>query len=137
MILLDTSVLSRVFRRRSSGASERTLQATFAELAAGETPMAVPGVVLQEVLSGIRSERQFSELAEKLQNSFEIVNARTTDHVEAARLRNACLAKDLTISGPDCLVAVLAIRGQHRLFALDEDFRSLARHAPLQLFEPS
>jgi len=137
MILLDTSVLSRVFRRRRSGPDEKKLQSIFGELAAGEVPLALPGIALQEVLSGVRSERQFAELADKLQASFEIVNAGTADHVEAARLKNRCLSRGLSVSGPDCLIAALAIRGEHRLFAVDDDFRSIAKHAPLDLFEPA
>jgi predicted nucleic acid-binding protein len=136
VILLDTSVLSRVFRRRAAGDHEKRLQAIFAELAASETPLGLPGVALQEVLSGIRSERQFAELEQRLRSSFEILNAGTQDHVEAARLKNRCLAKGVTVSGPDCLIATLAIRGEHRLFAIDDDFRAMARHAPLKLFAP-
>ena len=137
MILLDTSVLSRVFRRRRMGPEERRVQAVVEELMTSETPLALPGIVLQEVLSGVRDERQFADLERRLLASFDIVNPTTRDHVEAARLTNKCLGAGLTASGPDCLIAVLAISGGHELFALDEDFRALARHVPLKLFKAS
>ena len=133
MILLDTSVLSRVFRRARMGAEERRIQARLEELMAGDTWLGIPGVVLQELLSGIRSEAQFSELERKLVASFAVVNAQTRDHIEAAKLRNKCLATGLAVSGPDCLIATLAIAGDHELFAMDEDFAALARHSPLRL----
>jgi len=134
VILLDTSVLSRVFRRRRMGAEERRLQAVVEELMAGETPLGLPGIVLQEVLSGVRSEKQFRELERRLLASFRIVNPGTREHIEAARLRNTCLNVGVGASGPDCLIAAVAMAGNHELFALDDDFRALARHAPLKLF---
>lgn len=135
MILLDTSVLSRVLGRRQMGPEERRVRAVVEDLMSGEVQLGVPGIVLQEVLSGVRSPRQFADLERRLLASFSIVNPSTRDHVEAARLTNKCLAAGLSASGPDCLIAVLAIAGGHELFAMDEDFRSLARHAPLKLFK--
>jgi predicted nucleic acid-binding protein len=136
VILLDTSVLSRVFRRRQMGPDELRLQAAVEDLLERDLPLALPGIVLQEVLSGIRNVRQFADLERQLLASFEILNSTTRDHVEAARLRNKCLAAGLALSGPDCLIATLAIAGSHELFAMDEDFRALAKHAPLELFRP-
>jgi predicted nucleic acid-binding protein len=134
VILLDTSVLSRVFRRRRMGVEELRLQEVVEELMAGDVPLGLPGMVLQEVLSGVRAEKEFADLERRLLASFTILNPDTRDHVEAARLRNRCLAAGLTVSGPDCLIAALAIAGSHELFAMDDDFRALARHAPLKLF---
>jgi predicted nucleic acid-binding protein len=136
VILLDTSVLSRAFRRRSPGLEELRVRAVVEELLAGEIALGLPGIVLQEVLTGIRSETQFAELEDRLVASFSIVSAGAADHVEAARLANRCQAAGLSASGPDCLIAVLAIEGRHELFAIDDDFRTIAKHAPLKLFEP-
>jgi predicted nucleic acid-binding protein len=134
VILFDTSVLSRVFRRRRPGAEERRLQAVFEELMASDVPLGLPGIVLQEVLSGIRSHRQFSDLRAKLLAAFAIVLEGVPEHVEAARVKNACLGKGLNVSGIDCLVAACAITGNHELYAVDEDFEAIAMHAPLRLF---
>ena len=134
MILFDTSVLSRVFRRRHPGAKERRLQAVFAELMTSDVPLGLPGIVLQEVLSGIRSQREFSDLAAKLLAAFAVVPEGVPEHVEAARVKNACLGKGLNLSGVDCLIAACAITGNHQLFAVDDDFEAIALHAPLKLF---
>ena len=134
MILLDTSVLSRVFRRKRPGPEERRLQAVFGDLMASDVPLGLPGIVLQEILSGIRSHRQFSNLAAKLLAGFVVVPEGVREHVEAARIKNVCLANGLNVSGGDCLIAACAITGDHELFAVDEDFEAIARHAPLKLF---
>ena len=135
MILLDTSVLSRVFRRRRPGPEERRLQALFEGLMASDTPLGLPGIVLQEVLSGMRSQKQFTELRGRLLAGFTVVPAAEEDHVEAARLKNLCLGKGLNVSGIDCLIAATAIAGGHELFAVDGDFGEISKHSPLRLLE--
>lgn len=134
MILLDTSVLSRVFRRKHPGPEERRLRAVFNDLMGSEVPLGLPGIVLQEVLSGIRSHRQFSDLTAKLVAGFVVVPEGIQEHVEAARIKNVSLAKGLNVSAGDCLIAACTITGNHELFAVDEDFEAIARHAPLRLF---
>jgi hypothetical protein len=134
VILFDTSVLSRVFRRKRPGTEERQLQVVFGELMASDVPLGMPGIVLQEVLSGIRSQRQFTDLSAKLSAGFAIVSEGVPEHVEAARVKNICLGKGLNVSGIDCLIAACAVVGDHELFTVDEDFVAIARHAPLKLF---
>jgi predicted nucleic acid-binding protein len=116
------------------GPEERHVQAVVEELMTADIPLGLPAIVLQEVLTGVRSEKQFADLERRLLASFSIVHSGTRDHIDAARLKNKCLAAGVTPSGPDCLIAVLAIAGDHELFAMDEDFRGLARQAPLKLF---
>ena len=133
MILVDTSVLSRVFRRKQPGPAEVTLRAAVERLLAGDRPLGLPGIVLQEVLSGIRSEKQFANLSQRLLGGFAIVHPTTDDCVAAARLRNRCLSKGLNVSGPDCLIAAITIVGRHQLFALGDDFMKIATLSSLKL----
>lgn len=135
MILIDTSVLSRVFRRRRPGPQERQLQAAFERLMSGDTALGLPGFVLQEILSGLPSQKQFRDLRAQLLGAFTIVPASVDDHVEAARLRNLCASKGANVSGIDCLIAASAIAGGHALFTVDTDFDAIGRHAPLKRFE--
>jgi predicted nucleic acid-binding protein len=116
------------------GPSEKALAAEVQELMLGDLPLGLPGIVLQEVLSGIRAEKQFANLERRLLSAFTILPATVKHHVEAARLRNRCLTAGLNVSGPDCLIAALAIAGEHRLFARDDDFEAIARLAPLKLY---
>lgn len=134
MILLDTSVLSKTFRRRQPGATERRVREAVDGLLAGDEPLGLPAIVVQELLSGIRSEEQFAALESRLLSAFAIVHPATQDYVDAARLTNKCLTVGLNVSGIDCLIATLAISGEHVLFAIDSDFSAIARHAPLKLY---
>ncbi len=101
---------------------------------ASEAPLGLPGIVLQEVLSGVRSQAQFAELSGRLRAAFAILPEGVPEHIEAARVRNVCLAKGLNVSGIDCLIAACAIIGGHELFALDEDFEAIAKHTSLKLY---
>jgi predicted nucleic acid-binding protein len=134
LILLDTSVLSRIRRRRKPGPDERALATFVDRLLESEAAVGLPGIVLQEILSGIRDAAAFIELERRLTTSFPIVMATAADHIAAARLGNRCLDRGLTTSATDCLIAALTISGDHQLFALDDDFRQIAKHTPLKLF---
>ena len=133
MILLDTSILSRAFRRGRPGPEEHRLRSALDRLMAGDEALGLPGIVLQEVLSGIRSQKQFADLQRRLVLGFAIVLPMTADYVQAAALRNTCLEKGLNVSGPDCLIATLAITGNHRLLTADDDFRRIATHSKLRV----
>ena len=133
MILLDTSVLSRIFRRRRPGPAERDVHAAFQTLLSSDQPVGLPGIVLQEVLSGLKSEKQLLELRMKLLAAFAIVPATVDDHVQAARLKNGCIARGMNVSSIDCLIAASAIAGGHALFSIDQDFEAISRHSELKL----
>lgn len=133
MILLDTSVLSRVFRRQRPGPAERELHSAFERLMSSDRSVGLPGIVLQEVLSGLKSEKQLAELQGKLLAAFAIVPATVDDHLQAARLKTRCIARGVNVSTADCLIAASAITGGHALFSIDDDFEAIRRHSELQL----
>ena len=135
MILLDTSVLSRAFRRREPGAGELKYQESVERLMVGEQPLGLPAIVLLEILSGIRTDKAFANLQRQLVNAFTILHPTTAEYVEAARLRNKCVARGVNVSGLDCLIATQAIEGGHELLTADEDFNLLARHSALKLLD--
>jgi predicted nucleic acid-binding protein len=135
VILFDTSILSRVFRRRRLGPQERQLHATFGVLMQSDASLGLPGIVLQEVLSGLPSEKAFRGLRTKLLGAFTILPASVDDHVEAARLKKLCISKGANVSGIDCVIAATAIAGGHELFTADKDFDTIRQHSSLKLFE--
>lgn len=92
------------------------------------------GVVLQEILSGVRGEEQFDRLRAVLAG-FPLILATEQTHIEAARLANACRAKGVAVSTVDCLIAALAIEHNARIFTTDKDFVHMAAHCDLQIFD--
>ena len=136
MILLDTSVLSLAFRRRRGGEPEPQVAAILRRLVAADAPVGVPGIVLQELLSGVRTPQEFDRLT-GIMEGFALVLARREDHLTAARIANACARKGIPTSTVDCLIAALAISRQAALFTLDADFARMAAPSGLTLFKIS
>jgi predicted nucleic acid-binding protein len=133
VIVLDTSVLSLAFRRRKTDA-EPPEAAALREFIVADAPLAVPGIVLQELLSGVRSQEQFRKL-QRLMASFRVLLATETHHVQAARITNACRHKGIACSTVDALIAAITIDCGGRLFTSDGDFRHLAPHCGLKLLD--
>ncbi len=131
MILLDTSVLSHVFRRRPTG-TEPEVVSRFRGLVAERRPLAIPGIVYQEILSGVRDDTHVKRLISALKG-FPIVLAGREDHLEASRLMNDLRRQGVTAASIDALIAAMAIRHKAVLFTLDRDFEPFARLEGLEL----
>jgi len=131
VIVLDTTVLSHAFRRSQASS---LVAARLRRLIEEDEPLSVPGIVLQELLSGIREPAQFAKLQE-LMIGFPILLASREDHVTGARIANDCRRAGIAATTPDCLIAAQAIARGARLFTTDQDFLHMARHSQLRLFQ--
>jgi predicted nucleic acid-binding protein len=135
LILLDTSVLSLAFRRQRRGppgdppAQVKELQRLIDE----DWQLAIPGIVFQELLSGVRHAAELARLRSSLAG-FPVITATADDHLAAAELANSCRAKGIAASTIDCLIAAQAIGDPYALFTLDQDFARIAGCCKLALW---
>jgi hypothetical protein len=134
VIFLDTTVVSAVLRRRRRGASEQRLAERVESLLLTDAPVVLPGIVLQEVLSGISAPEQFRRVRDAIHTSFPVVVASEADHVAAAELVNAAARRGVSCSTPDALIAAQVVRARGSLFTTDGDFARLAGVARLEIF---
>ncbi len=135
MILLDTSVLSAALRRRARGLGELEIAERLQALLGSGQRVAVPGIVVQELLSGIRESSQFESVKRLLLRGYPILTAAVGDHVLAADVVNRCRRRGMAVSSIDALIAALAINSKASLFTTDEDFERIAGLVPLRLFQ--
>jgi predicted nucleic acid-binding protein len=126
VILLDTSVVSAVLRRRRRGEREQGLAARVATLLDSDVVVGLPGIVFQELLSGIAERAQQERVLAAVRESFPVVLATEGDHLTAADLANWAARKGLALSAPDALIAAQTLNRRARLFTTDSDFGSLA-----------
>ena len=133
MILLDTSVVSAVLRRRKRGEREEAVAARLGEFLAGDDVVALPGIVFQELLSGVAQPGQQERLLKAVRESFALILATEGDHLKAAALVNHAAGQGRTLSTPDALIAAQAINHRAALFTTDSDFEVLARYSSLRL----
>jgi len=133
VIVLDTSVLSAVLRRRRKGDVEEALAARVTSLLNSEEQVSVPGIVLQELLSGIAEQKQGERVLAAIRQSFPVVLATEGDHLKAADLTNLAARNGLALSTPDALIAAQAFNRRASLFTTDVDFPKVAALAGLRL----
>jgi predicted nucleic acid-binding protein len=132
VIVLDTSILSLAFRRPQPVADSPPVT-LLRKLIAGDVPLGVPGIVVQELLSGVRTERQFRTLRNAL-TGFPVLLATESHHFHAAEIFNSCRRHGIGCSTVDALIAALAVENGGMLFTADADFERIASCSELALF---
>ena len=117
-VIVDTSVWSEFLRRKQEGktANVEVLKALIKE---GRAVM--PGIVKQELLSGIRARDRFEKLR-KLLSGFQSLLATEEDHIRAASLFNTCKRAGVQGSFIDFLICAQAQRNAMAILTSDKDF---------------
>ena len=123
-VLVDTSVLSLALLRRKKAPEPPAVAQLRGMLETGER-VVLTGVVLQEVLAGLRDAKVAAALARDLE-SFPLLQPDRGAHEAAAELHRAARAKGITAGTIDCLIATIAVRHRAALLTTDRDFALLA-----------
>lgn len=134
-VLVDTTIWSLAFRRRSAGrnSEEARLVKTWEELVRDDR-IVLLGLIRQEMLSGIAERLQFERLRDAL-SAFLDETILTNDHVRAAEHFNRCRGARIAGSPVDFLITAVAERLSVPIFTTDLDFSRFARHLPISLLD--
>jgi len=133
MILVDTSIWSSAFRRPKHETEINREAKILYQLIEKNEPVALPGIVLQELLAGLREDIRFRKL-QQIMEGFPVILATVQNHIEAARIGNACRRKGVATSATDCLIAAMTVGWDAVLFTSDQDFKYIANCCSLKLF---
>jgi predicted nucleic acid-binding protein len=133
VILLDTSVVSAALRRRKRGDREEAVAVRLAELLGGDDAVALPGIVFQELLSGVAQPGHRERVLKAVRDSFPLILATEGDHLKAADLVSEAARQGHALSTPDALIAAQAINRRAVLFTTDADFEALSGSSGLRL----
>jgi predicted nucleic acid-binding protein len=128
-VLVDTSVWSLALRR--SDPSSNPAVNELRELIR-ETRAILVGPVRQEILSGIRSDRQYLQLRERLR-AFPDVEIQTGDYEIAAQFFNICRTKGVQGSNTDFLLCAVAKNRNIPILTTDNDFVHYKKHIDIKL----
>lgn len=128
-MIVDTSVWIDYFNGHPSPQAHLLAQ----RIEDGE-PIALLGLVLTEILLGLKTDAQASRI-ESLLDAFDWLEGPSRrDHIAAAKIYRQCRAKGITVrSTIDCLIAQIALREGRAVLAKDRDFAAIAGIVPLQL----
>ncbi|HET6584353.1 MAG TPA: PIN domain-containing protein [Nannocystaceae bacterium] len=132
-LLVDTSVWSLAFRREP--ASKHAAVVRLRDALAHDEELYTTGLVLQELLQGLKGPRQRTSLIARFDALPFIVPTRE-DHIAAATLRNKCRTRGVQLGTIDALLAQLCVDRELGLLTSDRDFAHAARHIPLTLAVP-
>ena len=128
MVLVDTTVWIDFFGNRAE-----PHVATLEELIETNEDLCLSGVILTEVLQGIRSDADYRKTKDYL-GDLLFLPMRQATFVRAAEVYRALRKKGITIRKPvDCMIASVAIEYNLRLLHNDRDFDQIAKHSKLKI----
>lgn len=127
-MIVDTSVWIEFF-----AASESSADRWLTERVANDSPVAVPEVVLMELLIGTTDESKAAQRRKSMQR-FEITPLAPVQDVEAAAAihRECRRGGDTVRSLIDCLIAAMALRLDVEVAHRDRDFEVMSIHCGLR-----
>ena len=129
MIIIETSVWIPLL---NGMASPKVDQAR--SIIDGPEDVGVPGIILDEILRGLRADPHFRAVRDMLLNNFTYLESPQSVFIRSAEIYRSLRRTGRTVrSAADCLIAACAIEHSARLLEDDVDFRAIARVASLAL----
>ncbi len=133
-LIVDTSVWSLVLRRRSVDENNPYVSAFRGYVERGYC-IHLLGSILQELLDGVRTQKDFDHL-EALLRPFPLIEIKRDVYALASHLRNHCRKKGVQAGPVDFLIAAVSIQNAYPLLTADRDFLHIAKHCDLMLLAP-
>lgn len=130
-LVVDTCVWSLVLRRDAVDPGNPWVKSFVHHVEVGDAVVLL-GPILQELLDGVRSERDFDRLLRTLE-PFPVIGPARSTYVEAARLGNLCRTRGVQAGPADFFIAASCIERGFPLLTSDRDFSFISRHCDLIL----
>ena len=130
-VIIDTDVWSEAFRKQGSKSGYVDELQTLIE----EGRAQLIGPVRQEILCGIRSEKQFDKVEESL-SAFPDKAVESAVYVLAAKFFNLCRSKGVQGSNTDFLICACSVSWGYPILTKDKDFLLFGQFLPCELLEP-
>ena len=130
LVIVDTSVWVDFFRGRDTG-QVRKLERLLAE----SEDICICGIILTEVLQGIRSGSEYARTLSPF-NAFLFLGMTKDTFVKSAQIYRGLRRRGVTVSKPvDCTIAAAAIEHKVPLLHNDSDFDQIKRYSGLRVVE--
>ncbi len=131
MILVDTSVLMDFFKGSKTEENQK-----FEGILKQRIPFGINSYVMQEILQGAASEKEFEILKKYLSTQrFYHLKDPVESYINAGKIYRECRKQGVTIrSTIDCLIAQTAIEYDLLLLHKDNDFKAMSKIVPLRFY---
>ena len=128
MIVVDTSVWIDFFRATSGQDRER-----LEELILDSNRVAICGIILQEILQGIKSRKVYETTRERLLK-FPFLNANRETYLLAASIYRELRSHGITVPSTDVTIAAICVSNRAPIFTRDEHFVEIGKHSRLVIY---
>ncbi|MDJ0636264.1 MAG: PIN domain-containing protein [Xenococcaceae cyanobacterium MO_188.B29] len=132
-VIVDTSVWSLSLRRQKKQQNSSIVNKLSDLIADGRVVLL--GAVRQEILSGIKHQKQFDELRDRLR-AFPDLTLDAEDYELAADYFNICRRNGIQGANTDFLICATADRRNYEIFTTDKDFIDFSQYLPIVLTQP-
>ncbi len=127
--IADTSIWIDYFNNLRNDKTEAIIEAVETD-----TIMLLP-VIVQEVLQGIRNEKDFYKTKKAYLQLIFLEYDSIEMAIQAASLYRFLIKRGVTIRKPnDCLIGVICIEYNYLLIHNDKDFTQIAKHTNLKIY---
>jgi len=130
-VIVDTDVWSEALRKK--GPKSEYVDELQNLIQEGRVQMI--GVIRMEILSGIRGEKMFRALSDKLE-SFADGSLDSEVFVTAARFFNLCRSKGIQGSNNDFIICACSMLWKMPILSKDKDFIGYRKVLPIELARP-
>ena len=133
-VLIDTSVWSQALRRQSSevSSSDPVRVVNVLKELIHDSRIAMLGPVRQELLSGVKTQKQFETLQQIL-SVFSDETLQREDYEQAAKNFNQCRQGGVQGSNTDFLICAVSMLRGWPIYSLDRDFEQYQKHLKVKL----
>ena len=128
-VIVDTSIWSLALRRKKK---QSTSEIRILESLIDNQKVGILGPIRQEILSGIKENKQFLQLKEFL-SAFDDIPINTKDYELAAEYYNICRSKGVQGSNTDFLICAVSHNNRFPIFTSDDDFETFSKYIPITL----
>lgn len=130
-VIVDTDVWSEAFRKK--GPKSKFVDELQNLIHEGRIQMI--GVIRMEILCGIRSEKMFERLNDKLE-AFPDRSLDSEVFVTAAKFLNLCRSKGIQGSNNDYIICACSMLWKMPILSKDKDFVGYREILPIKLADP-
>lgn len=128
MVLIDTSIWIDFFQYPESIHSKK-----LENLIKDNNQAILCGIIIQEILQGIKDNKGYELTKEKL-SKFPFIKTNRRTYIFASSIYRTLRNKGITIPALDITLASISILNKIPFFTKDEHFALIAKHTELKLF---
>jgi len=128
VVIVDTSIWID-FLQDSESIHQKRLE----DLIGNNNKALICGIILQEVLQGIKDNKSYEITKQKL-SKLPFIDTNKETYLYASALYRILRRKGITVPSVDTTIAALAIQNKIPLFTKDEHFKIVAKHFGLRLY---